>query len=259
MPIAGSCGMNKYDDSNTRAHPYIVGGYDVRPNEVPWQVSLQKSSHTCGGSIINNRWILSAAHCFSVSTPSSWRVIAGKHNLRKTDDTEVTYKVEKIIKHEKYASSKSNQNDIALMKLAEDVEFNADIQPVCLPAADYMDVTGDQVLATGWGATKQGGSLATVLQEVSVPAISNDDCAKAYPRETIYDSTICAGLLETGGKDSCQGDSGGPLVHFNNNGSFIQVGITSWGYGCAQKGSPGVYTRVSEYWDWIHDTIEANS
>lgn len=259
---ADSCGRNKYMETPfykwKPAQSYIVGGEDTFPNEFPWQVSLERTSHFCGGSIINKEWILTAAHCFSNTEASRYTVVVGKHNLYETDATEKSYKLSKVVRHPDYSSFNSYENDICLLKLAEPLEYNDNIQPVCLPTQGNYDVTGDKVEATGWGTTSSGGSLARRLQKVSLPVITNEECSTAYNRETIFDSQICAGDLANGGIDSCQGDSGGPLVHMGADGSYVQVGITSWGYGCASKGYPGVYSRVSEFADWIDEQIAAN-
>jgi secreted trypsin-like serine protease len=233
-------------------HPYIVGGVEAQPNFWPWQVSLRSNGfHTCGGSIYNEWYILTAAHCFGRNQdPTKWTVAAGKHNIRTTGEVgEKIYKVEKIIRHKDYSSLLSNAEDIALMKLTEKIEFSDQIQPVCMPEKTIGDLDGTMATVTGWGTTKQGGSIPPTLMQVDVPVISNKKCQEKYPREAIITRMLCGGYDE-GGKDSCQGDSGGPYV-IEQSGKYVQVGVVSWGYGCAQPNKPGVYTRVAEYIDWL--------
>jgi secreted trypsin-like serine protease len=254
----GTCGLNKYNPKGlVMPVPMIVGGEEAKENFWPWQVSLQVkgiigSSHTCGGSVLNDRYILTAAHCFTYNTdPADWKIKAGKHKIDSwfSETGEKVFTVEKIIQHEGYASWKSNLNDIALMKLNEKIEFNDYIQPVCMPEATIGKLEGAMATVTGWGTTSEGGSIASKLQQVDVPIIANQKCGQKYPSEDIVESMVCAGY-DAGGKDSCQGDSGGPFV-INTSGKYTQVGVVSWGYGCAQANKPGVYTRVSEYLDWI--------
>jgi secreted trypsin-like serine protease len=249
----GSCGVNKYNPKGlVMPRPYIVGGKEAKVNFWPWQVSLMSyGRHTCGGSIYNDQYILTAAHCFTYNTnPSAWTIGAGKHNIRVSGEKgEKILKVEKIIKHEGYDSSKSNANDIALMKLTEKIVFTDEIQPPCIPEKTIGSLDGMMATVTGWGTTRQGGSVSDTLQEVDVPIISNTKCQNLYAREKIGAGMVCAGY-DAGGKDSCQGDSGGPFV-VDQSGKYVQVGVVSWGYGCAQANKPGVYTRVSEYVDWL--------
>ena len=254
VPVAipsGSCGVNKYGTRSMNTTGYIVGGTTAVSNSWPWQVSLQYGgSHTCGGSIYNNQYILTAAHCFTgTMTPSRWKVKAGKQALSKTESGEATYSVSDIIRHEDYKLL-TNANDIALLKLSKPITYTDNIQPVCMPSKTAGSYNGEDATVTGWGATREGGSVSNTLQQVTVPVITNSACQKSYSNENILDSMLCAGYTQ-GGKDSCQGDSGGPFVHKSGD-KWTQIGVVSWGYGCAQAGYPGVYTRVSSYIDWLN-------
>jgi len=257
-----SCGVNKYQALATSQRggyspktPWIVGGVETKVSEFPWQVSmLQSNYHTCGGSIIGKRWILTAAHCLtgSLSNPSIWKINAGRHNVKSTTETGAqSLQVSRIIRHPQHSSLK-NTNDIALMELKTDLIFNDYVQPICLPKSDAGLFVDEDSIITGWGALRENGAAATTLQKVTVPVITNAACQKAYPTEGILETMICAGL-QAGGKDSCQGDSGGPQ-HTVIDGKMVQIGVVSWGYGCARAGYPGVYTRTSSYYDWIKTT-----
>ncbi|KAK8399315.1 hypothetical protein O3P69_003434 [Scylla paramamosain] len=195
-----------------------------------------------------------------VATPSGDEVIIGEHDWTEAAETSTTkrLRISRAIRHPNYSSSTLN-NDLALLQLAERIVFpsNNKVAPVCLPEPDnlYEDV---DAIVTGWGTLSSGGSQPKKLQEVTVPTMTNDQCkATGYAASEISDNMICAGVSE-GGKDSCQGDSGGPMVTLAESGKMKQIGVVSWGYGCASARFPGVYTRVGilqleplSGWHWL--------
>ncbi|XP_051007611.1 anionic trypsin-2 isoform X1 [Acomys russatus] len=223
----------------------IVGGYTCQKNSVPYQVSLNSGYHFCGGSLINDQWVVSAAHCYK----SRIQVRLGEHNIDVLEGDEQFVSSAKIIRHPNF-SSRTLDNDIMLIKLSSPVTLNARVATVSLPTS--CAAAGTQCLISGWGNTLSFGvNNPDLLQCLDAPILSQAECEASYPGK-ITKNMICVGFLE-GGKDSCQGDSGGPVVC---NGEL--QGIVSWGYGCALKDSPGVYTKVCNYVDWIQDTIAAN-
>jgi len=225
----------------------IVGGEDAEEGQFPYILSLHYfGSHICGASIIGESLAVTAAHCVEGDAPSAIAVVAGKHHRTQTGPNEQRRQVTRIVVHEDY-DSWSFANDIALLFLSESEPFlyNDYVQAAKLPTQEQQS-SGDLVVA-GWGTTRQGGSLATILQHVTVPFVTDAECQSAYPQEDVIESMICAGLPE-GGKDSCQGDSGGPISSVSDG---YLAGIVSWGYGCAQAGYPGVYTETSYFIDWI--------
>uniref|UniRef100_A0A3P9L0F3 Peptidase S1 domain-containing protein n=1 Tax=Oryzias latipes TaxID=8090 RepID=A0A3P9L0F3_ORYLA len=250
IPLLLYCGRANL---NTR----IVGGQDAPPGFWPWQVSLQKSSHFCGGSLINNQWVLTAAHCFPSGSASGVNVVLGLQTLQGSNPNSVSQTVTTVIVHPDYNSGTSD-NDIALLQLSSPVTFNNYITPVCLSSTGSTFYSGVNTWVTGWGNIGSGVSLPApqTLQEVQVPIVGNRQCKCSYGASKITDNMVCAGLLE-GGKDSCQGDSGGPLVIKQNN-RWIQAGIVSFGQGCAEPNFPGVYSRVSQYQTWINTQITSN-
>ncbi|XP_030592361.1 transmembrane protease serine 9-like [Archocentrus centrarchus] len=239
---------------NTR----IVGGQAAPPGSWPWQVSLQiYGFHFCGGSLINNQWVLCAAHCFQRISASSVTVSLGLQSLQGSNPNAVSRTVTQIIIHPTY-NSVTSDNDISLLKLSSSVTFTNYIAPVCLAASNSTFYNGSNTWVTGWGDTGSGVSLPYPqnLMEVEVPIVGNRQCNCNYGVGSITGNMVCAGL-SAGGKDSCQGDSGGPMVS-KQNGRWIQAGIVSFGEGCASPNFPGVYTRVSQYETWINSQITSN-
>ncbi|XP_064097052.1 venom protease-like isoform X2 [Macrobrachium nipponense] len=244
----------------------IVGGEDVStPNKYPWMVGLKFSDgfngYSCGATLINNRYALTAAHCLydpisskPVKAKEMQVGLADHQQLSTNDDIPgVTrlVKVDSYIVHPEY-SIKGYGEDIALVKLKEPVDLTAykEIKPACLPKDDSNTYEGYNGIVAGWGVQdyNDGSSYPDVLMEVSVP-ILDTKCNGYNPSFKITKKMMCAGYKK-GGKDACSGDSGGPMV-VNENGIYTLVGIVSLGEGCAEPNAPGIYTRVSKYLDWI--------
>ncbi|CAL4135526.1 unnamed protein product, partial [Meganyctiphanes norvegica] len=248
-----SCGV-----ANTGSR--IIGGSEINPSQkYPWLVGLQRPGYyvSCGGSIINDKYILTASHCFYTfpkggqcyyDPPETLDILVGDHHQFSTSDNNAyTAKIsmKKHIIHSNF-SCDTLQNDFALIELSEAIDLNDVIKPVCLPKDDSKTYESAIGTVAGWGHIEEDGELSKVPLEVDLP-ILDPDCG-GY--ETITSDMLCAGYPETGGKDSCQADSGGPFV-VNENGKYIQVGVVSWGIGCAKKNHPGVYARVSKELEWI--------
>ncbi|XP_028664715.1 chymotrypsin A-like [Erpetoichthys calabaricus] len=230
----------------------IVNGEEAVPGSWPWQVSLQDSTgfHFCGGSLIDEYWVVTAAHC---SVRTSHLVILGEHDRSSPEENIQTMRIAKVFKHPKY-SSITITNDITLLKLASPAVLGTRVSPVCL--ADVTDVfpAGMKCVTTGWGLTKYNApDTPALLQQVALPLLSNTECQK-YWGNKIKDVMVCAGA---DGASSCMGDSGGPLVCQKNN-AWTLVGIVSWGSGTCSPNTPGVYARVTELRSWVDETIAAN-
>ncbi|XP_076171823.1 trypsin-1 [Ptiloglossa arizonensis] len=239
----------------TNTEKRIVGGTETQVNQYPWMALMMfRGRFYCGGSVVNSRYVLTAAHCVDRFDPNLMSIRILEHDRNSTTETEAkVFKVDKVIKHNGYSTFNYN-NDIALVRLKEPIRFEGKMRPVCLPerAKTFAGLMG---IVTGWGALSESGSISETLQEVSVPILTNTECrATKYPARRITDNMLCAGYKE-GNKDSCQGDSGGPL-HIANDKTYNIVGVVSWGEGCAKPGYPGVYSRVNRYLTWIKRNTE---
>ncbi|XP_054636933.1 suppressor of tumorigenicity 14 protein homolog [Dunckerocampus dactyliophorus] len=253
------CSDNSDEAScNCGTRPYklnrIVGGQNAELGEWPWQVSLhfQTSGHVCGASILSKKWILSAAHCFVTHdranhVAANWQTYSGMQDQYRQDGVQ-RRAVKRIISHPDY-NQMTFDYDIALLELSEPLELSNTVQPICLPASSHVFPAGMSCWVTGWGALREGGQAAQLLQKASVKII-NDSVCNVVTEGQVTSRMLCSGFL-AGGVDACQGDSGGPLVCFEESGKWFQAGIVSWGEGCARRNKPGVYSRVTKLREWI--------
>lgn len=250
--FGASCG-------NTPIRPnlngFIVGGTEARPHSLPWQIRLGYTEGgymytMCGGSIVSERYVLTAAHCIDTSQPDRKHfVIVGMHNRRKSDKYYRQVQVSRVIVHPDWDPRRvSAGNDIAILELSESLRFNDAVQPICMASSSQSYTESDRFVVSGWGTLREGGSSPDALQQLVVPYISESTCKRVtYLRS--MPGQMCAGYLE-GGKDSCQGDSGGPLAA-KIGGKWTLAGVVSWGSGCARRNAPGFYTNVAEYRSFI--------
>uniref|UniRef100_A0A2A4K759 Peptidase S1 domain-containing protein n=1 Tax=Heliothis virescens TaxID=7102 RepID=A0A2A4K759_HELVI len=230
-------------------HQRIVGGSLTTIDQYPGIVALLSSfnlitySQSCGGNILNNRSILTAAHCIGNLPAIMFRFRAGSTFANSGG---VVYNVQQIINHPTYNVAAFLDNDFAIMRSASAIVYNNNVSPVSIAGANY-NLGDDQVVwAAGWGVT-EFGSTSEQLRHVQVYTINQEICRNLYNgMYQITDNMLCSGVLNVGGRDQCQQDSGGPLYH---NG--VLVGVTSFGSGCAQKEYPGVNARVSTTSAWI--------
>ncbi|XP_046640163.1 serine proteinase stubble-like isoform X2 [Daphnia pulicaria] len=243
----------------------IVGGNNSKFGSWPWQVSVRRTSffgfsstHRCGGALLNELWVITAGHCVEDLLVSQIRMRMGEFDFSSVQEPYpfVERGVNKKIVHPKY-NFFTYEYDLALVRLEEPITFQPNIAPICLPAMDES-LIGQNGTVTGWGRLSEGGTLPSMLQQVTVPIVSNDKCKdmflKAGRHEYIPDIFMCAGF-EEGGRDSCQGDSGGPLQIRGRDGKYFLGGIISWGIGCAEANLPGVCTRISKFTSWILENV----
>uniref|UniRef100_A0A8C6R585 Transmembrane protease serine n=1 Tax=Nannospalax galili TaxID=1026970 RepID=A0A8C6R585_NANGA len=235
-------------DLITLSEERVIGGTLAEEGDWPWQVSLQLNNvHHCGGVLISNSWVLTAAHCFrSYSNPRQWTATFGTSTIFPLQRV----KVRSIILHNNYRPI-THENDIAVVQLERPVTFTRNIHRVCLPEAKQSIIPGSTAYVTGWGSLTYGGNTVTDLRQGQVRIINTNVCNEpASYGGGVLSGMLCAGV-PSGAVDACQGDSGGPLVQEDSRRLWFVVGIVSWGYQCGLPNKPGVYTRVTTYRDWI--------
>uniref|UniRef100_A0A663MS93 Hyaluronan binding protein 2 n=1 Tax=Athene cunicularia TaxID=194338 RepID=A0A663MS93_ATHCN len=259
--IFKTCGQPEIQSTLKR----IYGGAKTTAGKHPWMASLQTktskpSRHFCGGVLIKECWVLTAAHC--IGEPAEYLQVAlGKQDLKKKEHQEQIFDVEKIIVHYKYRERNDvPYNDIALLKLkpvdghcAVETKY---VKTVCLP--DFFFPVGTDCFISGWGTTETDEGSRQLL-DANVKLISQRKCNAPRAYDHILDeSMFCAGNLQRPVADSCQGDSGGPLTCVEN-GSYYVYGLVSWGRKCGLKTKPGVYTQVTTFLSWIKYKIQSES
>ncbi|ALC44031.1 CG43336, partial [Drosophila busckii] len=162
-------------------------------------------------------------------------------------------------------------HDIGLLYLAHNVQFSRTIRPICLPTSASLrskSFVGYTPFVAGWGKTQESGTSSNILQHLSIPVLTNEQCRDTYAKkgrriseEMFGPSVLCAGHL-AGGNDTCQGDSGGPMMIVDGDPSqrrYYQIGIVSYGIGCARRDAPGVYTNIQYFMGWIIDMVDDES
>jgi len=270
VEIPTECGQTKFLTGSNR----IVNGKPAKLNAWPWLAALGYTDpntgnvlYLCGATLVTAKHVVTAAHCIRDDMVT---VLLGEHVIgNDTDGADPQeFRVVKMTKHENY-SSRSFENDIALVEFETRTNFTEGIQPVCLPGniPKLMDdkFVRQGVYIAGWGATSFRGPTSNVLLQGLIQVVGNKECKERFSKFNnvdIGDTKICA--RDVNDKiDACQGDSGGPMVIQKRGDDkkyrYHLIGVVSFGYRCAVKGFPGVYTRVTEYDQWIRDTVNSTS
>lgn len=230
----------------------VVGGSVTALHEWPWQVALRKIRDDyiyCGGSLVSPEWVVTAAHCMQYIFKTDMYVTVGDYEreINTNNPLRVAVRVERVVSHPQYDTI-TVDNDIALLRLSQALEYTPAVAPICLPCGmtetNFQKGTGT---VTGWGTTVSNGNVSQVLLEATLPMLTTKEC------QTYHGASVTANMLCTyeKDKDACQGDSGGPLAWKDAANKHYLAGVVSWGYGCGGDKSPGVYTKVTKYLDWI--------
>ncbi|XP_069122015.1 chymotrypsin B-like [Argopecten irradians] len=229
--------------------PAIIGGTTAAEDAWPWQVLiLKRKKLLCGGTLLNNDTILTAAHCTHRAKPRTLRVVVGEYNRRKNEKKtrgEMKMSVKKIIEHPDYDGNVLH--DLSIIKLKKAAKLGDFIQPIPLLATDDMDLFNKTCIVTGWGAIKGNSGSAKILQELETPIITNEECEDGIIQDyPVTDDMICT---ESEPKNTCYGDSGGPL-QCSINGTWVHAGTVSWGNRKCKVG-PTVYASTAHHKEWI--------
>lgn len=245
---AQSCGVSNVPQKQTR----IVGGIEAASNSFPWVAYLWN----CAATIINDQWLVTAAHCVEGDKPSNLDVFLGYHDISKLRRRNIS-RVSKIIMHEKFLKDPKNAiEDIALIKLSTKVNFTNVVRPACLPNRYYPSGTVATVI--GWGQpSSRNHTMSNTLRQVDVPIRTLDDCTRFLDVDDKKE--YCAGYQQgTVIRDACGGDSGGPLMVKEANGAYTIIGIVSAGGAKEYCDGYGIYVSVFGYLDWIEKKMREN-
>ncbi|XP_054161949.1 uncharacterized protein LOC128959934 [Oppia nitens] len=258
------CGVSHVNDANTDVSK-IIGGTEATKSAFPWHVMFwdYRRKAFCGGALANERWVITAAHCFETGSESAIEVKLGKYDQTMSEDTEIVTKIAEVIRHPDF-SRDTFDNDIALVRLDQHIAFTPHIAPICLVdkrerrQMDEYFLKPNSALrighVTGWGQLKENGPQPRYLQELRVPIVEENKC-RASTAFKVTANMFCAGYGKEVLGDACKGDSGGPYV-VPWKSRWLMLGVVSWGEGCGRSGKFGFYTKVNNYLDWINAIIK---
>ncbi|XP_047526419.1 chymotrypsin-2-like [Pieris napi] len=247
--LLGEVDVSEAIDGDSR----IIGGQDATPGTANYQVSIRshignKDWHSCGGSILNEEYVLTAAHCIYQENMKEMSIIVGTHMINKGGDR---YKIKKLIPHEKY-SRQTLKNDIGIVQIQGKFKYSDKVQPIEL--LNEMVPIGKKCLLTGWGLinyTKQ--TSPNNLQMLEYETISNDACSKRI-KSSLYAGQLCA--KRPNHKGACSGDSGGPLVIQDDKNKTVQIGVASGVVNPCASNYPDLFDSVHSFYDWIQSNIK---
>lgn len=260
LPTKPTCGLSNVTNSR------VVGGVPASLNEFPFMVILGYRNlqnpiipkWRCGGTLITEKHVLTAAHCCKSDL---YLARVGEYILFDETDgaTPEDIPITSVKMHENFSDVQFT-NDIAILKLSKKPN-NPLVWPICLPIENSLrsnSFVGQNGVVAGWGSIYYDGPRSSILLVADLPVLSESTCQQVFGSATVIDNRIiCAGYV-TGFKDTCKGDSGGPLMYAEKNGkilTYYQIGIISYGYKCAEKGYPGVFTKVTKFLEWIQKNV----
>ncbi|XP_060640901.2 complement factor D [Anolis sagrei] len=229
----------------------ILGGRDATPHTMPYMASLQEGGkHICGGFLIAQEWVLSAAHCLEDTNNGTFQVLLGAHSLTAPEPNKRLYCVRRLVAHPG-SSVETNEDDLLLIQLAEPAVLGPDVKTLALQNEDQELPAGTFCLAAGWGYTKNTRQRPDVLQSAELPIMSRSECnERRFHDGEITQNMMCTEIKSVR-RDTCKGDSGGPLVCHG----VAEGVVTAGSRVCGNWRKPGIYTRIAPYLPWINSTM----
>lgn len=253
-PQPASCGKPQFLNSR------VIAGKTATRGAWPWQVLMMSNGRAgCGGTLVSNQWVVTAAHCVARSlNPGTYTIRVGEHNRNSREGSEQDLRVSRVVKHPSY-NPRTMNNDIAMFKLAQPVRFNKYVQPACLPTGDAP--VGSTCYITGWGKTRHPGSMTSLLQQGGLKVVDRRTCESHNRRGGIpipvTQAMVCAGSGGSSRTSGCHGDSGGPFV-CNNGGKWTLQGAVSYGSGeCKSTQSYTVFANAYHFKSWIEQNMRS--
>ncbi|XP_050956031.1 coagulation factor VIIi [Labeo rohita] len=260
------CGKIPLQKNTVYSQKQFVGGIHCPRGHCPWQVLIDYNGESlCGAALLDDNWVVTAAHCVHHKDIKRLKVITGDHDLDVMDGSEEAYNVARVVIHENY-DPVSLDSDLALLQLSEEAKRSAYAVPVCLPTPQLAQGELEAVrfhALSGWGKRTVGDNIhpskgleapsSSTLQRQAVPLLPAAQCA-AKSGVNVTANMFCAGYAE-GGKESCRGHDGSPLVTRYDGTSFL-TGVVSWGKGCDQPGYYGIYTKVANFLKWLETVMK---
>jgi len=249
-----------------RVMTYIRDGRCAPYGSIPWSAEIQilkngEYVHHCGGAIIDETHILTATHCFGSGMDAQlMKVVVGQNSLTVREDKELHFQIHSVHRHHQYQSMGPYSHDIALIRIkpkgdGRGIRFSDKVSAICLPSPQDVIKDDHKCIISGWGKTEPHGKIESgCLRAAHIPILNQKVCNKMYSffSQPLLPHMVCAGYKQ-GGVDACKGDSGGPLACRMEDGRYKLIGIVSWGHGCGKANSPGVFTRVTTFLDWINE------
>ncbi|XP_071961346.1 coagulation factor X-like [Antedon mediterranea] len=238
----------------------VVAGVVAARGSAPWMVRLYHiplGRYFCGGSIVNSKWIITAAHCITVfrATKHNTRIYVADYDSELKESEERFYNIEKIVTHADFNDA-TYDADIAMIKLDTSISnFTHYVRPICLPKNNLTErimKPRKHGRVSGWGDLRENVPRPRFMNEVYIPIVGQRNCISSTT-DTVTDNMFCAGYKQKL-KDACQGDSGGPFSILHD-GRWFLFGIVSWGEGCGRPGKYGFYTRIPAFFDWINNLL----